>query len=158
MNEQEFIKNFTSVENWINSMRPHWIRMAGDVHNDKKFWNECIHSVPPTVWTAWCEIYNDLVDSQPDSFKRHSHVYEDTVTIARRIDAGEAVSKPYNKTGYNKPAFRGAMAIKDIIADITGKPFATTETQPTPVKTKPSKAEVMEQWAKTQAMIESLFE
>lgn len=160
MTEHEFVKNFITVETWVNSMRPHWTHLKGDVHNDKDFWAQCIHSVKPTVWTAWCEIYGDLNSSQPDIFKRHSYIYEDSVVINTRLDKGEPMSKPYNKTGYNKPIFRAAMAIKDIIADITQRPFCTT-TAPAPVPTKrvkPTQAEVMMQWAKTKAMMDELFE
>ena len=159
MNEQEFVKQFDLVNNWVNSMRPHWRHLNGDVHNDKDFWQQCIHSVKGEVWSAWCDLYGDLKDSQPDAFRTHSYIYDDTVTIAQRLDKGQAMSKPYNKTGYNKPIFRAAMAIKDIMADITDRPFETTVVWTKErVKTKPTKAEVMAQFEKTQAMMRELFE
>lgn len=158
MTEQEFIKNYDLVNNWVNSMRPHWTHLKGDVHNDKDFWAQCIHSVKPEVWTAWCELYGELKQNQQDLFRRHSYIYEDTVEIATRLDKGQPMTKPYNKTGYNKPIFRGSMAIKDIIADISGNPFTTGVTAPPKKKVRPTKEEVMAQWAKTQSMIEDLFE
>ena len=159
MNEQEFVKQFDLVNNWVNSMRPHWRHLNGDVHNDKDFWQQCIHSVKGEVWSAWCDLYGDLKDSQPDVFRTHSYIYDDTVVIAQRLDKGQAMSKPYNKTGYNKPIFRAAMAIKDIMADITDRPFETTVVWTKErVKTKPTKAEVMAQFEKTQAMMRELFE
>lgn len=158
MTEQEFIKNFNLVENWVNSMRPHWTHLKGDVHNDKDFWNLCIHSVKADVWTAWCEIYGDLNQSQPHLFKRHSYIYEDSVIINTRLDQGQPMSKPYNKTGYNKSVFRAAMAIKDIVADVTERPFLTSAALPVVKRVKPTAAEVQLQWAKTKAMMDQLFE
>jgi hypothetical protein len=158
MNEQEFIKNFTQVENWVNTMRPHWAHLKGDVHNDKDFWAHCIHSIKADVWTAWCHLYGELNQSHPGYFRKHSYIYEDTVTIATRIDKGEAITKPYNKTGYNKPAFRAAMAIKDIIAEITERPFITVETPQPQKKAKPTPQEVQAQFDKAQAMLKELFE
>ena len=158
MNEQEFVKNFDLVAAWVNSMRPHWRHLMGDVHNDKEFWAQCIHSVKPKVWTAWCELYGDLKQTATSAFNRHSYIYEDTVVIATRLDKGEPMTKPYNKTGYNKPVFRAAMAIKDIIADLTEQPFVTQAPVEVKKRVKPTQAEVMAQWAKTQAMIQELFE
>ena len=159
MTEQEFIKQFGLVQDWVNSMRPHWTHLNGDVHNDKDFWNLCIHSVKPEVWTAWCELYGDLKESRPAAFARHSYIYEDSVVINTRLDKGEPMSKPYNKTGYNKPIFRAAMAIKDIIAEITERPFVTKVEPPKPAKrTKPTQAEVMAQFARMESMMKDLFE
>lgn len=159
MNEQEFIKNFGLVQDWVNSMRPHWKHLNGNVHNDSDFWAQCIHSVKPEVWTAWCQLYGDLNSSATGAFRRHSHIYEDTVEIATRLDKGQAITKPYNKTGYNKPIFRASMAIKDIIAEITERPFETKQVEiVTKKKTKPTKEQVLVEFAKMQAMIEDLFE
>jgi len=158
MTEQEFVKNYDLVNNWVNTMRPHWRHLNGNVFNDKDFWAQCIHSVKPEVWTAWCELYGDLKQAQPEAFRRHSYVYEDTATIAIRLDKGQPMTKPYNKTGYNKPIFRGAMAIKDIMAEISGNPFTTTQTVvKTAKRVKPTAEEVMAQWAKTDAMMRDLF-
>jgi hypothetical protein len=159
MTEQEFVKNYDLVNNWVNTMRPHWRHLNGDVFNDKDFWAQCIHSVGPDVWTAWCELYGELRQSQMDVFRRHTYVYEDTVVIATRLDKGEPMTKPYNKTGYNKPIFRGAMAIKDIIAEISDNPFTTTQNVvKTTKRVKPTKEEVLAQWAKTDAMLRDLFD
>jgi hypothetical protein len=158
MTEQEFVKNYDLVNTWVNTMRPHWRHLKGDVFNDKAFWSQCIHSVKPCVWSAWCELYGELKQSQQDVFRRHSYVYEDTVVIATRLDKGEPMTKPYNKTGYNKPIFRGAMAIKDIMADISDNPFTTAVVAPPKKKVKPTKEEVMTQWAKTDAMLRDLFD
>lgn len=158
MNEQEFMKNYGLVEDWVNTMRPHWTHLNGDVHNDKDFWNMCIHSVKPEVWTAWCQLYGELNQSHPQYFRKHTHIYEDTVVVATRLDKGEAMSKPYNKTGYNKPVFRAAMAIKDIIAEISERPFTTKTVVAPAKKVKPTQAEVMAQFAKVEAMIQDLFE
>lgn len=159
MNEQEFIKNFDLVNNWVNTMRPHWQHLQGNVHDDKDFWRECIHSVRPEVWTAWCHIYGELNQSHPQYFRKHSYIYEDTVVVATRLDKGEPMTKPYNKTGYNKPIFRGSMAIKDIIAEITERPFATqAQAQPIKKKTKPTQAEAHAQWLKARAMMDELFD
>jgi len=158
MNELQFINNFTKVENWVNSMRPHWAHLNGDVHNDKDFWAHCIHAVKPEVWSAWCQLYGELNQSHPEFFRKHTHIYEDTVTVATRIDKGEAITKPYNKTGYNKPAFRGAMAIKDIVAEITNRPFITHNAPQPAKKVKPTKIELQAQVAKLNQMIEDLFE
>lgn len=157
MNQQEFIKDFATLEQWINSMRPHWAYLNGDVFNDKDFWSQCIHSVKPETWIAWCNIYGELNQSHPEYFRKHSYIYEDTVTVATRIDKGQAISKPYNKTGYNKPAFRAAMAIKDIVAEITERPFATTVNEPVKKKSKPTVADILAHYEQGQAMLKELF-
>jgi hypothetical protein len=138
-------------------MRPHWAHLNGDVHNDKDFWNMCIHSVKPEVWTAWCQLYGELNQSHTAYFRKHSYIYEDTVVMATRLDKGEAMTKPYNKTGYNKPIFRGAMAIKDIIAEIAERPFTVKVEEPKK-KVKPTPQEVMAQLEKANAMMRELFD
>lgn len=154
MNQQEFIKDFATLEQWVNSMRPHWAYLNGDVHGDKDFWTQCIHSVKPATWIAWCNIYGELNQSHPEYFRKHSYIYEDTVTIANRIEQGQAISKPFNKTGYNKPAFRAAMAIKDIVAEITERPFTTKPIEPVKKKAKLTKDEFL---AKMQEIAEELY-
>lgn len=157
MTEQEFTKNWTCVEAWVNSMRPHWRYLNGDVFNDKDFWQQCIHSVPAGTWTAWCEIYGDLREGAPGAFARHTHIYEDSVVLNTRIDQGQAISKPYNKTGYNKPVFRAAMAIKDIVADITDRPFLTKQAEIATKRVKPTQEEVLAHFAKSHEMLKELF-
>jgi hypothetical protein len=157
MTEQEFVKNFDLVEHWVNSMRPHWTHLSGDVHNDKDFWAQCIHSIKPDVWQAWCELYGQLNSSYPQVFRKHTYIYEDTVVMATRLDQGEPMSKPYNKTGYNKSIFRGSMAIKDIIAEITQRPFEIKPVE-TPKKKRPTQAEVLAKFDDLKRTIDELFE
>jgi len=156
--EQEFVKNFDLVNNWVNTMRPHWRHLSGDVHNDKEFWAQCIHSVKPEVWQAWCELYGELNQSHSQYFRKHSHIYEDTVVLATRLDMGEPMTKPYNKTGYNKPIFRGAMAIKDIMAEISERPFEIKPAESVTKKVKPSKEQVLAKFDDLRKTIEELFE
>lgn len=158
LSQQEFLRDINLVEAWVNSMRPHWKYLDGDVHNDKEFWAQCIHSVKPEVWTAWCNIYGELNQSHPQYFRRHSYIYEDTVVIATRLDKGEPMTKPYNKTGYNKPIFRASMAIKDIVAEITERPFATKSEEPIKKKLKPTQQEMLAKIAEMEAMVKDLFE
>jgi hypothetical protein len=158
MTEQEFTKRYDQVNTWVNTMRPHWRHLNGNVHNDTDFWDQCIHSVPASTWTAWCEIYGDLKAGAPQSFDRHTHIYEDTVEVAKRIDLGKAITKPYDKTGRNKIVFRATMAIKDIIADISDCPFETKAAQIITKKAKPSQAEIQAQFNKMQSMLNDLFD
>jgi hypothetical protein len=158
MTEQEFIKRYDQVNAWVNTMRPHWRHLNGNVFNDKDFWQQCIHSVPPQTWQAWCEIYNDLRAGAPSAFARHTYIHEDTVEVAKRIDLDKAITKPYDKTGRNKPMFRAAMAIKDIIADISERPFETKEQQPAAKRTRPTQEQVLAEFAKLQVMVEDLFD
>lgn len=151
-------EQFDTVENWVNSMRPHWVRCEGNVHNDPKFWRDCIHKTPNETWAAVIEVYYWIATSHTHYDKIHPHLRADLHEVKVRLDNDQRITIPYNREGYNKPVFRSVMAIKDIVADITERPFATTLALPVKKKTKPTKAEVMEQWAKTQTMIESLFE
>ena len=157
MNEQEFVKQFDLVNNWVNTMRPHWRHLNGDVHNDKDFWVQCIHTVKPEVWSAWVSIFHTLEESCPTAFAGHSYIGDDTEAIYVRTCGTKRMTIPYNKTGYNKPVFRAAMAIKDIIAEITERPF---ETLPVAIVTKkrPSKDEVMAEFERLQSMVNDLFE
>jgi len=153
-------ENFDIAENWVNSIRPHWMRCEGNVHNDPKFWRDCIHRTTDETWTAVMEVYWWLTQNGYSHYdKIHPHLCFDIDEIKKRLHNDQRITIPYNREGYNKPVFRAVMAIKDIIADITERPFATTLAPPPPKKkTRPTQAEVMEQWAKTQTMIESLFE
>jgi hypothetical protein len=136
------------VQDWINSMQPHWQRCAGNVHNDSRFWRDCIHSVKPQTWVAWIQISQDLFAQQPDLNHKFPYLGEDTFVIAERLVADQPITKPYNREGYNRPVFRAAMAIKDIYAP---KP---TRAKPT----KPSKAEILEDIDRIRARVESLFD
>lgn len=144
--------HFQAVQAWTETMRPHWIRCAGDVFNDKDFWHECIHAVKPQTWLDWCELYGKLQDQWPSVLSKYTYVYEDTCELAKRMSQNKRTTIPYNKTGYNKPVFRLAMAIKDIIGDITHTPLGVR------AKTKPSKQEIMDQLEKVEQMVLELFE
>lgn len=154
----ELLTNFTKVEQWVNSMRPHWKHLDGDVFNDTTFWNMCIHSVKPETWTAWCNVYNELDQFNPEYFARYTYIYEDTVVIASRLSKGEAMTKPFNKTGYNKPVFRATMAIKDIIAEITERPFETKAIKVTQTKQKLTAEEKLAKCEHLYQQMKELFE
>jgi hypothetical protein len=157
MNEQDFERDFTLVDNWVNSMRPHWAHLNGDVHNDKDFWQQCIHTVRPEVWAAWTNLFHTLEESMPGAFVGHTYIADDTEEIHVRICGNKRMTIPYNKTGYNKPIFRATMAIKDIIAEITERPFIIKA--PEPVKPhKPTKQQVLAQLDIARIMIEELFD
>ena len=158
MNEQDFNRDFGLVDHWVNTMRPHWTHLDGNVHNDKDFWQQCIHSVRPEVWHAWTRIFHTLEESFPTAFATHTYIADDTETIHVRNCGNKRMTIPYNKTGYNKPIFRAAMAIKDIIAEITERPFTVKTPQIVTKKAKPTQAEVMAEFAKLQVMIQDLFE
>ena len=157
MTEQDFNRDFGLVDNWVNSMRPHWTHLDGNVFNDKDFWAQCIHSVKPEVWNAWTNLFHTLEESMPGAFARHTYIGDDTEEIHVRLCGNKRMTIPYNKTGYNKPIFRAAMAIKDIIAEITEHPFITKAPVVVAKKVKPTKEEVLAQWAKTDAMLRDLF-
>lgn len=158
MNEQEFTKNFDLVDSWVNTMRPHWAYLNGDVFNDKDFWQQCIHSVRPEVWAAWTKIFHTLEESFPSAFATHTYIGDDTEEIHVRSCGNKRMTIPYNKTGYNKPIFRGAMAIKDIIAEITERPFTTKQVEIVTKKQKPTVAEVLAHYEKSHAMMRELFD
>jgi len=146
----------THIQDWVNTMRPHWIRCQGNIHNDPKFWNECIHS-RDDIWGSvidyYCEVRGNVwVD------RKHPHLAGDLAVIDQRQERGERITIPYNKTGHNKAVFRATMAIKDVLCELTGEPMQDHLAQVKPKKVKPTQAEVMAQWAKTQSMIEDLFE
>lgn len=154
MEEHVFKQHWSRLEAWVNSMRPHWARCSGDVNNDQEFWRECLHQVKGDVWLSWCELYNTLEDTYPKAWITHSHILEDTQEMARRLDRGKPMTIPFNKTGYNKAPFRAAMAIKDIMATITDRPFDLH----TKVKTKPTRAEVIAQIDALRERVQELFD
>jgi hypothetical protein len=114
--------------------------------------------VRPEVWHAWTRIFHTLEESFPTAFATHTYIADDTETIHVRNCGNKRMTIPYNKTGYNKPIFRAAMAIKDIIAEITERPFTVKTPQIVTKKAKPTQAEVMAEFAKLQVMIQDLFE
>lgn len=156
MTEQEFTQHWTQVESWVNSMRPHWRRCSGDVNNDKEFWRECLHQVRPDVWHSWCELYTLLEETYPQHWSTHTHVFEDTQEVARRLDLGKNITIPYNKTGHNKAPFRCAMAIKDIVAKITDQPFSVEPVRPAAAR--PTKQELLAEFDQLRAKIEALYD
>jgi hypothetical protein len=146
------------VKDWVNTMRPHWIRCQGNIHNDPKFWNECIHS-RDDIWGSVIDFYCDVRGATWID-RKHPHLAGDLATIDQRQETGQRITIPYNKTGHNKVVFRATMAIKDVLCELTGEPMQDhlVWVKETVKKTKPTQAEVMAQWAKTQTMIESLFD
>lgn len=149
-------RTLEQIQGWINTMRPHWIRCQGNIHNDPKFWNECIHS-RDDVWGAVVDFYCTARE-HPDTDHRHPHLNSDLGTIAQRMDAGERITIPYNKTGYNKPVFRATMAIKDIYCRLTDQPMQDHLPEARVKRAKPTRDEVLAQYAKLGQMIDELFE
>lgn len=151
------------IQAWVATMRPHWIRCQGNIHNDPKFWNECIHS-RDDIWhdalDFYCEARHDI-----DVDRLHPHLNWDLGTIMERIEQGQRITIPYNKQGYNKPVFRATMALKDILCKLTGEPMQDhlsareiLVNQLVPKRKRPSRDEVMAQYAKLGQMIDDLFE
>jgi len=156
MTEQEFAQAWTTLETWVNSMRPHWRRLKGNVHDDKEFWRECLHQVNADVWHSWCELYTLLEETYPQHWSRHTHVLEDTQEIARRLDLGKSITIFRNTTGHNKAPFRLAMAIKDIVAKITDQPFSIE-----PIvaqRTRPTKQELLAEFDRLRVRVEALYD
>lgn len=148
-------QDISRVESWIDSMRPHWIRTDGDVHNDSRFWKECIHSVPAETWYAWDRMQFAMSRSHPRILSRYTYLSEDTAEIISRDQDNKHITRPYDKTGYNKPVFRAALAIKDVIAELTERPFQTKQVTK---KVKPSKEQVLAKFDDLRKTIEELFE
>ena len=149
--------SFQPVSDWVDTMRPHWIRCQGNVHNDPKFWNECIHS-QDKIWISAIDFYCEVRGIDADIDRKHPHLNEDLSIIAQRIDQKKDITIPFNKTGYNKPVFRATMALKDVFSKLTGRPMQDHLAAPKPKKAKPSRDELMAQYAKLGKMIEDLFE
>lgn len=144
------------IQDWVNTMRPHWIRCQGNIHNDPKFWGECIHT-RDDIWGPAIDFYCE-VRGNHDVDRKHPYLAQDLAIIDQRQEQGQPITKPYNKEGYNKPVFRATMALKDVLCSITGEPMQDHLAQAKPKKVKPTQAEVMAQLAKTQEMIQSLFD
>ena len=142
---------------WTDHVRKHWVRLNGDLNNDTRFWGECLHSnfeVVVEAWEAWFpENYHTDWDRLYPSWA------VDTAEMLNRVNSGRPLTIPMNKKGYNRQTFKLAMIIKDIIGKHTGQPFTVPGKTPKPVKrkAKPTHAEVMEQWAKTDAILKEFF-
>lgn len=150
---QQSSPHLNTVNSWVDSMRPHWTRCTGNVHNDQKFWRECIHDQSRDLWMAVIEFYHDVRDEEIE--RRFPYLMEDLWTIAQRLDRNEPVTIPYNKQGHNKPVFRATMAIKDIIGKITGSSLDDITRQRRP---KPTRKEIMAEFDALKARVDELFE
>ena len=154
-------QQFDQVESWVNAIRPHWIRCAGNLHNDPKFWRECIHNTTPQMWQDIIDVFN-YIDQATDLAKRHTYITGDLLEIQNRINTNKKITIPYNREGYNKPVFRATMAFKDIIAQATDRPF--TKVVPGPVQTATAsqakidkQALAMKKWEQARDAIDALF-
>jgi len=143
-----------AIESWIDTMRPHWLRCAGNIHNDMKFWNECIHDLTPDFWVMIIECYHDLRGETID--RRYSYLNEDLFVIAQRLTKGEPVTIFMNKKGYNKPVFRAVMAMKDIVCNHIGKPMLDQEVQKK--RRRPTHEEILRDYEALGAKLKDLFE
>jgi aminoglycoside phosphotransferase (APT) family kinase protein len=148
--------SLAQIQSWVNTMRPHWIRCQGNIHNDPKFWNECIHS-RDDIWGAVIDFYCE-VRGNPDVDRKHPHLVEDLATIDQRQTRGERITIPYNKQGYNKPVFRATMAIKDVFCELTGQPMQDHLAEPKPKRRKPTHEEILAKHEELGRMLKDLFE
>ena len=147
---------FQQVKAWIQTMRPHWARCKGNVHNDSKFWLNCIHNTGSNLWISVIEVYHEAKNLDADIDRRYPYLSEDLFAIAQRIDADRMITIPYNKEGYNKPVFRAAMAIKDVVCKITGEPMLDDEIKPQ--RKRPTRDEILADFDKLKAKIEALYD
>ena len=153
-NSQTFIKD------WVNTMRPHWIRCQGNIHNDPKFWKECIHS-RDDIWTEAINFYCE-VRGMTDVDRKHPHLANDLGIIDQRLELGQPITIPYNKTGHNKPVFRATMAIKDVYCSLTGQPMQDHLDAVAPVlkrkQARATQAEVLAHYEQLGVLLKDLFE
>lgn len=144
------------VIDWIETMRAHWLRCQGNIHGDKMFWQECLHGAPQEAWMAWAHCHDAIMHQDVRFNQKYPYLDQDIWTVIDRLAKGEPITRPWNRAGahvvkaYNRPVFRAAMAIKDIIADITGRPFESAPAQ----GRKPTKASLQQHFDKIQAEFE----
>lgn len=103
-----------AVRHWIALVNQHWERLGGTLNNDVKFWQECLHNVPPDVWQSWFNWSEQLSELYPREWSSLRNIDSDSHIILRRIQDGKPITKHMRKD-YNLPAFRLLMNIKDFL-------------------------------------------
>lgn len=157
--------NQTTLD-WVESIRPHWTRTQGNIHGDTKFWNQCIHGVTHDTWLEIVAAYKEVTQHHNWISSVHPKLDEDMYEVFWRAswhDTGEETTRvhmtiPHNKEGYNKPVFRAVMAFKDVVGELTGRPFTDLSKPKSLRKNKPSRAEVMAKYEELGRVINDLFE
>lgn len=153
------------VIDWIESWRAHWLRCEGNIHGDKMFWQECLHGAPQTAWMAWAHCHDAIMHQDVRFNQKYPYLDQDIWIVIDRLAKGEPITRPWNRAGahvvkaYNRPVFRAAMAIKDIIADITGQPFATTTgSKPNKINMHQSLDKIQAELDQMRAQVDELFD
>lgn len=157
----------TKTQAWVATIRPHWARCLGNIHNDSKFWNECIHKVSDDTWQAIVDSYKSTIALHNWISSAYPKLDEDMYELEWRLrdhtdpETGDIhrvhITKPYDKTGYNRPIFRAVMAFKDVVGELVGDPFKDYSKPKSIRRNKPTQAEVMAKYEELGRVLQELY-
>lgn len=108
----------------VEIVNKHWHRLQGELHDDKQFWEETLHSISNEEWEMWVDIFPAIKAQYPDEVSKFPYC-EGSVYEIEKLIHKNGYSKPIVKKNVphqNKRAFLALMNMKDVINEINGRP------------------------------------
>ena len=136
MHNKAIEDQITNCVAWVNAVNAHMARLAGTLHDNKEFWQECIHSKTNEDFWDLVTVYKELKIQEPDACNAfwRADYYIDQVERKLHSMGSTPIQQP-GRVSKNKDIFTALMNFKDIINYVNGKPGITYTTKK-PKKTK----------------------
>lgn len=107
----------TAVVKLVNE---HWIRCKGELFNDKKFWDETLHSLNNQDWEDMMTVMDGLKAMDSSLFNYDANnVFERVKEILMKEGHSEN-PRALDARKHKKTEFKALMNIKDIMNELAG--------------------------------------
>jgi hypothetical protein len=131
MAKRTYEQKLNNVNTWVKIINHYWHALESNLHNNKEFWDNTLHSMQDEDWWDMIEVYNIVKQTHSDEFYRFPKMHEDMRDIEKKLMLGKAVIRPNQQTA-NKTGFRAWMVLKDVLNNINGTPTVNYNTEEKP--------------------------
>lgn len=122
--KKSYDEKLQNINDWVEIVNYHWMRLEGVLNNDEEFWNDTLHSMTSNDWWDWLDIAPSLEIQYEhiwSKYNRNNQFKNDMTVIKNRVYNSKPAVKKFNKN-YNFSAFRLLMNIKDFLNEVNGNP------------------------------------
>lgn len=132
MEQEELVieRKLAKIVKLVDLVNAHWVRLDGDLFNDRDFWDQTLHSLSNQDWQDMVDGMKWIRLTAPDRFNYAvNKVLED---VERILVLKGHQPRVLDSRRYKKTEFLALMWIKDVINDI--RDYTPPRSQPKPTQ------------------------
>ena len=136
------LENFKKLDDHVNKMNEHWIRLKGEYYNDETAWNDMYHAehLDNNWWMDMLDCMDYLWTSDRSKFSGvRGHARLELDEARKYLNKHWGSSPRCMDKGYkakHQPGFKALMIIRDVWNNVSG--WQSPVFKPTPVAEDPT--------------------